>query len=73
MPASLPAFTSPQVAGGNFDVAITAYGQGPNDPVCGVITSYTGTKPLHFWSTYVNPATGRVQKYPSPHWSCFVH
>ncbi|MFO1426493.1 MAG: DUF6701 domain-containing protein [Steroidobacteraceae bacterium] len=60
VPATIPAFTSPQTAGNNFDVAITAYGQVPNDSTCGVITSYTGTKSLKFWSGYVNPASGTI-------------
>jgi MSHA biogenesis protein MshQ len=60
-PGSIPAFDSPQVAGNNFSVHITAYGQTPTDPVCGVIEGYTGAKSLKFWSSYANPATGTVQ------------
>ena len=54
----VPAFASPQTAGNNVSVYLTAYGQNPTDATCGIITSYTGAKSLKFWSTYVNPATG---------------
>jgi MSHA biogenesis protein MshQ len=60
-PATIPAFTSPQIAGSTVGVYLTAYGQTPNDATCGVIESYTGTKALKFWSGYVNPATGTRQ------------
>jgi MSHA biogenesis protein MshQ len=60
-PGSIPAFASPQTAGNNFSVYLTAYGQSPTDATCGVITGYTGAKNLKFWSTYANPATGTVQ------------
>ena len=60
-PASgVPAFASPQVAGNNFSVYLTAFGQTPTDPTCGIITSYAGARNLNFWSTYVNPATGTI-------------
>jgi len=49
-----------QTAGGAFDLHITAFGQTPSDPTCGVIESYEGTKPLKFWSTYSNPGAGGV-------------
>ena len=57
-PATIPAFASPQIAGNNVPVFLTAYGQTPTDSQCGVIEAYTGNKNLKFWSTYVNPATG---------------
>ena len=59
-PSTIPAFTSPQVAGSNVPVHITAYGQTPTDATCGVITTYTGAKSLRFWATRVNPATGSI-------------
>lgn len=59
-PAAIAPFASPQTAGQEFQMHITAYGQTPGDPTCGVIESYTGAKQLQFWSTYVNPSTGSV-------------
>jgi MSHA biogenesis protein MshQ len=59
-PAAIAPFASPQTAGQEFQMHITAYGQTPDDPTCGVIESYTGAKQLQFWSTYVNPSTGSV-------------
>ena len=56
----VPAFATPKVAGNNFSVYLTAYGQNPTDATCGIITSYAGAKSLKFWSTYVNPATGTI-------------
>ena len=56
----VPAFASPQTAGNNFSVYLTAYGQTPTDATCGIITSYGGAKGLKFWSSYVNPATGTI-------------
>ena len=56
----VPAFATPQIAGNNFNVYITAYGQSPTDATCGILTGYTGAKNLKFWSTYVNPATGTI-------------
>lgn len=60
-PATIPAFTSPQIAGTTFPVHITAYGQTPTDTTCGVIEGYTGAKSVKFWSTYANPNTGTIQ------------
>lgn len=59
-PASIAPFLSPQTAGREFQVHITAYGQTPNDPTCGVIESYNGAKQLQFWSNYANPTSGSV-------------
>ena len=56
----VPAFASPQTAGNNFNLYLTAYGQTPTDATCGIITSYTGARSLKFWSSYVNPATGTI-------------
>lgn len=49
-----------QTAGSNFALHITAYGQTPTDPVCGVIESYAGNRPLRFWSAYLDPGSGTV-------------
>jgi hypothetical protein len=59
-PSTIPAFGSPQVAGSNVPVHITAFGQTPTDATCGVITTYTGARNLNFWATRVNPATGSI-------------
>ncbi|HFB67132.1 MAG TPA: LamG domain-containing protein, partial [Aeromonadales bacterium] len=49
-----------QTAGSNFNFSITAFGQTPANPQCGVIESYTGIKPVNFWSNYSNPTTGTL-------------
>ncbi len=49
-----------ETAGTTFALHLTAYGQTPTDPVCGVIESYSGSKTLQWWSTWQNPATGFV-------------
>lgn len=59
-PATIPAFHSPQIAGTEFALHITAYGQTPNDTRCGVIESYSGAKPIEFWSRFSNPASGTI-------------
>ena len=59
-PGTIPAFASPQTAGTNVPVYLTAYGQTPTDATCGIITTYTGAKNLKFWSSYLNPGTGTV-------------
>lgn len=50
-----------QIAGTDFPLYVTAYGQTPDDSTCGVIESYTGNKTLNFWHTFVNPTTGTLQ------------
>ena len=57
-PGSVTSFAANQVAGTAFALHLAAYGQTPGDPVCGVIESYTDTKNVRFWSTYLNPAAG---------------
>ena len=57
-PALIVPFSAPQVAGSDFAVHIAAFGQTPNDPVCGVIESYTGPQVLKFWSDYIDPGSG---------------
>lgn len=54
---SVPNFPASLTAGTNVPVYLTAYGQTPSDPVCGVITAYAGAKPLKFWTQAGNPAT----------------
>ncbi len=49
-----------KTAGTSFNLNISAYGQTPTDPLCGVIETYTGAKTLQWWSTWQNPATGFV-------------
>lgn len=50
-----------QVAGRPFDLTLTAAGQTPTDPQCGIIEEYTGVKSLNFWSEYSNPVTSPTQ------------
>ena len=59
--AGVAAFASPQIAGTAFNMYLTAYGINPTDNTCGIITTYTGTKSINFWSTYVNPTTGTLK------------
>ncbi|RMH42461.1 MAG: hypothetical protein D6694_07950, partial [Gammaproteobacteria bacterium] len=49
-----------QTAGTNFPIYLTAYGQTPTDPQCGVIESYTGTHALNWWVDYQNPTAGTL-------------
>lgn len=57
-PASINAPVATQTAGSTFPVYLTAYGQTPTDPQCGVIETYTGPHALSFWNDHVNPAPG---------------
>lgn len=59
-PAVIVPFSTPQTAGTDFPLYLTAYGQTPNDPVCGVIESYSGAKNLKFWFDYINPGSGSI-------------
>ncbi len=59
-PGVITTFDAAQTAGTDFALYITAFGQTPNDPACGVIEAYTGDKPLEFWLTRQNPATGSI-------------
>jgi hypothetical protein len=59
-PGVIPAFVSPQIAGTNFTIHITAFGVTPTDAQCGVIEGYAGNKNLKFWSAYVNPSSGTI-------------
>ncbi|MCP5058608.1 MAG: right-handed parallel beta-helix repeat-containing protein [bacterium] len=49
-----------QTAGSVFPLHITAYGQTPTDPTCGVIESYTGARPVSFWGSHLDPGTGTL-------------
>ena len=59
-PALITPFMSPQTAGTDFPIHIAAFGETPNDPVCGIIESYTGAKDLKFWFDFMNPVGGTV-------------
>ncbi|MCL6414986.1 LamG domain-containing protein [Aestuariirhabdus sp. Z084] len=49
-----------QVAGIDFDMHIAAFGQTEDDPQCGVIESYEGSKDLSLWMTRSNPVAGPI-------------
>ncbi len=49
-----------QTAGSVFALHLTAFGQTPANPTCGVIESYDGPKNLKFWSSYNNPVSGTI-------------
>jgi photosystem II stability/assembly factor-like uncharacterized protein len=59
-PAVIVPFSAPQVAGTDFPIHVAAFGVTPNDPVCGIIESYTGPKNLKFWLDFLNPVGGSV-------------
>ena len=59
-PAIIAPFGGPRIAGVDMPAYLTAYGQTPGDPQCGVIETYGGTRNLKFWSSYLNPGTGSV-------------
>jgi len=59
-PATINDPITTQTAGSDFSIHITAYGQTPTDPVCGVIEDYTGDKNLAFWFDYDNPGSGTI-------------
>lgn len=56
-----PSPINTQVAGKPFDITLTAAGQTPTQPQCGVIEEYTGVQSLNFWSEYTNPVTSPTQ------------
>jgi len=58
LPAVIVPFAAVQTAAVPYPIYLAAYGQTPNDPVCGVIESYAGNRNLEFWSQYLDPATG---------------
>ena len=47
-----------QVAGTDFLLSLTAYGQLPPAPSCGPILSYAGPKDVGFWANYYDPGVG---------------
>jgi MSHA biogenesis protein MshQ len=57
-PGTIPSFAISQIAGTNVPLYLAAYGQTANDPTCGIIEGYAGTKTLSFWTLYNNPSTG---------------
>jgi MSHA biogenesis protein MshQ len=57
-PGIVVPFDQTQTAAVPFGINLAAYGQTANDPVCGIIESYTGAKSLNLWSTYLNPGSG---------------
>lgn len=57
-PGLITPFQAAQVAGTDFAVYLAAFGQTPNDPVCGIIEAYAGPKTLKFWSSYIDPVSG---------------
>ncbi len=59
-PAMIVPFATPQTAGTDYSIYLAAYGQTANDPVCGIIESYSGPKNLKFWFDHVDPAGGAV-------------
>ncbi|MCP4301360.1 MAG: hypothetical protein GY783_12300 [Gammaproteobacteria bacterium] len=59
-PAVIVPFSATQVAGTDFPIHIAAYGQTPNDPVCGIVETYTGPQNLKFWSDFINPVGGSL-------------
>jgi len=50
-----------QVSGRPFNLIFTAVGSPPSGTGCSVITEYSGTQNLSFWSGYVDPASGTQQ------------
>ncbi|WP_144391410.1 DUF6701 domain-containing protein [Pleionea sediminis] len=56
-----PSPINTEIAGRSFDVQLTAAGQTPTQPECGVIEEYTGTKTINFWSSYVLPVTSPTE------------
>ena len=57
-PLLIVPFMASQSAGTDFPIHIAAYGETPNDPVCGIIESYTGSKNLKLWSGHIDPVSG---------------
>lgn len=59
-PGTINTGISRQVAGNSFSLYLTAYGQTPSDPICGVIEEYDGAKSLELWVDYDDPAIGSL-------------
>ena len=59
-PGLIVPFNATQVAGTDFGIYLAAFGQTANDPVCGVIETYTGPQNLKFWFDRVDPVGGTI-------------
>ncbi|HET6470956.1 MAG TPA: LamG domain-containing protein, partial [Pseudomonadales bacterium] len=57
-PATIASPIGTQIAATPFSIYLTAFGQTPTDPNCGVIETYTGAHALAFWMDHVNPTPG---------------
>ncbi|TQV84998.1 DUF6701 domain-containing protein [Aliikangiella coralliicola] len=55
-----PSPITTQVAGRPFNITLTAAGQTPLQPECGVIEEYNGVQALNFWSTYSSPTSSNT-------------
>lgn len=53
-----PAPIGTQIAAKDFSATLTAAGQTPAQPNCGVIEEYTGSKNINFWYDYTDPSVG---------------
>jgi hypothetical protein len=53
-----------QIAGRDFNLTLTAAGQTPSDPQCGVIETYDGSKNLKLWSNYIDPGPLTINGTP---------
>ena len=58
-PASINSPVATQTAGSTFPVYLTAYGQTPTDPQCGVIETYTGPHAAFVLERSPEPLAGR--------------
>lgn len=54
-PTSFTSFATTLTAGTSQTLHVTAYGTTATDTECGIIESYTGSKTLNFWFSYVDP------------------
>ncbi len=57
-PSAISSPIPTQIAGTTFPLYLTAYGETPTDPQCGVIETYNGAHALYFWMDHLNPAPG---------------
>ncbi len=57
-PPLVSSLVGTQTAGAPFPVYLTAYGQTPEDPTCGVIESYAGSRSLRVWVEHRDPGSG---------------
>jgi len=60
VPALIDSPIQTQISGTAFAVHLTAFGQTPDDPTCGVIESYTGDRSLQIWQDFADPTNGTV-------------